>query len=275
VIAGASPRSSKPTTYRARLMTSVTASKHRSVRASSPRVTNLDSLDVPVHRYWATPILLPMVARGGRVWDRTCSLLLLLLAATSAACSGARNPAALPASTSLSREPTPELTTTGPATTVTTPSSSSASSRSPRCSTSVLSITPGRVGAALGHVGAPVLFRNTGSAPCHLQGYPGVAALDDSGRQAAQAERTPQGYLGGLAFGTSPPVVELRPGETASALVEAHNIPTLPATSCVSYPSLLVTPPDDTRSVSIALSMSGCSLQVHPVVAGDMGVLRS
>jgi hypothetical protein len=127
----------------------------------------------------------------------------------------------------------------------------------------------------LGHVGAPVLFRNTGSAACHLQGYPGVAALDDSGRQAAQAERTPQGYLGGLPFGASPPVVELGAGETASALVEANNNPTPPATSCVSYPSLLVTPPDDTRSVNIALSMSGCSLQVHPVVAGDTGVLRS
>lgn len=131
------------------------------------------------------------------------------------------------------------------------------------------------MGAGLGHVGAPVLFRNTGNAACHLQGYPGVAALDDSGRQAAQAERTPQGYLGGLPFGTSPPVVELASGETASALVEADNIPTPPATSCVSYPSLWVTPPDDTRSVKVALSLPGCSLQVHPVVAGDTGVLRS
>lgn len=216
----------------------------------------------------------PMVGRGGRGGARTWSFFLWLLAAASAGCSAGPRHAAMRAPTSPSPTGPPELTTTaGPVTTAVPGRALLASST--RCSTAVLSITPGRTGVGLGHVGTPILFRNTGIVGCHLQGYPGLAALDDSGRQVVRAERTPQGYLGGLPFGASPPIVELAPGETASALVEANNNPSPPATSCASYPAILVTPPDDTRSVSVALSVSGCSLQIHPVVACDTGVLRS
>ena len=43
-------------------------------------------------------------------------------------------------------------------------------------------------------------------------------------------------------------------------------------TSCPAYPSLLVTAPDTKVSVTIRLSLPGCSgLQVHPVVPGTSG----
>lgn len=145
---------------------------------------------------------------------------------------------------------------------------------SARCTTSQLEIAPGRTGAGLGHSGTPILFRNRGTAPCHLRGYPGVAGLDAAGNQVVQAARSLQGYLGGLRSGDSPPLVELAPGETASALVEGTNNPEGTATSCPSYPSLLVTPPDDTQSVRVTAGLSGCSLiQVHPVVPGTTGTV--
>jgi hypothetical protein len=81
-----------------------------------------------------------------------------------------------------------------------------------------------------------------------------------------------QGYLGGLPFGNSPAVVELAPGETASALVEGTDVPSGTATSCSRYPALLVTPPDDTESVLVHIGMPGCSqIEVHPVVPGVTG----
>lgn len=76
--------------------------------------------------------------------------------------------------------------------------------------------------AGLGHVGLPILFTNAGPRTCVLARYPGVAALDASGTQVAQAQRTPNGYLGRAAHRLDgPPVVELAVDQTASALVLA------------------------------------------------------
>jgi len=131
----------------------------------------------------------------------------------------------------------------------------------------------GQTGAGLGHEGVVVLFRNTSAAACVLAGYPGVAALDATGRQVAQAERTPSGYLGGMETGsTTPRAVTLGPGATASALVEGTDVPEGTATSCPTYAALLVTPPTSTRSQRLTASLPGCSpLQVHPVVRGTTG----
>lgn len=116
---------------------------------------------------------------------------------------------------------------------------------------------------------------------CVLSGYPGVAGLDAQGNQAVQAERTPNGYLGGLQSGTStPPSVSLAPGQRASAIVEGTDNPVGSATSCPSYPTLLVTPPNLTVSVRVTVTglgtnppgFPGCSqIEVHPVVTGSSG----
>lgn len=132
----------------------------------------------------------------------------------------------------------------------------------------------GQSGAGLGHVALPLLFTNDGTATCTLSGYPGVAALDSSGAQVAQAQRTPQGYLGGLeGYSGGPlPVVSLAPGQTASAMVEGTDNPAGTATSCVTYAALLVTAPDTTTSVRVDSALPGCSaLEVHPVVEGTSG----
>jgi hypothetical protein len=128
-------------------------------------------------------------------------------------------------------------------------------------------------GAGLGHEDQVILFTNSSQSACSLSGYPGVAGLDAQGNQAVQAVRTPSGYLGGLASGdVTPPVVVLAPGQSASATVEGTDNPVGTATSCPSYPELLVTPPDLTGSTRVAAGLPGCSpIQIHPVVPGTTG----
>lgn len=137
---------------------------------------------------------------------------------------------------------------------------------------------------AAGNVSAIIGFVNAGSSSCTLNGYPGVAALNAQGQQVAQAQRAPSGMLGGLPNGsTTPPVVTLGAGQTASASVEGSDVPSGTATSCTSYPSFLVTPPNETHSVTITASAGGsgssqgfpgCApITVNPVVPGTSGRL--
>ncbi len=174
-------------------------------------------------------------------------------------------------SSTTTTAPTPSTTTTTTSTTtpvvVTGP---------PRCTFAHLAISVGQVGAGLGHEGAAILFKNTGTSKCSMSGYPGVAALNATGRQVAQAQRTPSGYLGGMRTGsTTPPVVLLEPGAVASALVEGTAVPEGVASSCPTYPALLVTPPTSTLSTRLAVSLPGCSaLEVHPVVSGTTGTTQ-
>lgn len=143
----------------------------------------------------------------------------------------------------------------------------------PGCSSGQISVSAGRAGAGLGHVGAPLLFRNTGSATCVLTGYPGVALVKPSGTGEVQVSRSPQGYLGGLASpSTAPPVVRVRPGQTISALLEGDDNPAHGSGVCPSYQALLVTAPNQTVTVRVARPFTFfCSPQIHPVVSGTSG----
>jgi hypothetical protein len=127
--------------------------------------------------------------------------------------------------------------------------------------------------SAAGHQGVVLLFVNNGSTSCVLHGYPGAAGLNASGAQLTQAQRTLTGMMGGLAPGvTALPRITLAHGQTASAVVEGTDVPSGTETSCPTYPSLLVTAPNTKVSVTIPLSLPGCSgLQVHPVVPGTSG----
>jgi hypothetical protein len=129
-------------------------------------------------------------------------------------------------------------------------------------------VTPGQGSGAAGTIHATLLFKNTGSRTCQLQGYPGVAGLNTAGQQVTQAVRTPgpNGSNGSLA-------VTLTPGATVSASVSGTDVPTGTTTACATYPSLLVTPPGETHSTVVVVSLPGCSgLKVYPVVAGTSGI---
>jgi Protein of unknown function (DUF4232) len=148
------------------------------------------------------------------------------------------------------------------------------------CHNGQIAVSGAGGGSGLGHQDQVILFTNQSQSTCALSGYPGVAGLDAQGNQAVQAERTPNGYLGGLQSGTTTPSVSLAPGQTASAIVEGTDNPVGSATSCPSYPTLLVTPPNLTVSVRVTVTglgtnppgLPGCSqIEVHPVVPGSSG----
>lgn len=198
------------------------------------------------------------------------------LALACSACGGANNPSASKHSHRSHRHGSHGATTTAPPSTAPTTTSTTAASGPPRCTFAQLTISVGQSGAGLGHEGGTILFENKGPSQCSLSGYPGVAALNATGQQVAQAERTPSGYLGGMQTGSAtPPLVQLGPGATASAMVEGTDVPEGTASSCPTYPALLVTPPTSTHSEKLTLSMPGCSpLEVHPVVPGTTGTER-
>jgi hypothetical protein len=118
----------------------------------------------------------------------------------------------------------------------------------------------------------PVIFTNVGQSMCSLSGYPKVTALNAKGEPVAQARPTPSGYLGGLKNGAALPVVDLLPGQSASAMVEAMAFEISDGSSCTPYASMLVVPPGGSQPEPVEWECDGGSeLQVHPVVAGETG----
>jgi Domain of unknown function (DUF4232) len=139
------------------------------------------------------------------------------------------------------------------------------------CTLDHLSVTGKPSSAAAGHQSKVLVFTNTGNTVCRLFGYPGVAALDASGNQIAQATRTLSGYMGGIPSGKTAEPTFLSKGESASAIVETLGFNAGDGSACTPYAGILVTPPNETHSIKLAWD-GGCSaLQIHPVVLGTTG----
>jgi hypothetical protein len=226
-----------------------------------------------------------------RTIGRRAALAALALAAVSTGCGSTARQTTPPTTAAPAPAPTatsPPAPTTVPATiapssttvTTTVPTPTTAPSTPVACEASDLLLTLGSGGAGLGHEGVALLFKNVGGVACILHGYPGVALLDASGRQAEQAVRAPSGYLGGLTPGaTTPPTLVVRPGQTDSALLEGTDVATGSATSCPSYLAALVTAPNQTVSTRLKLvkgssreGFPGCSpVEIHPIVKGTTG----
>ena len=133
------------------------------------------------------------------------------------------------------------------------------------CLGTQIAVSAGQSDGAAGHIGARVVLTNTSTRSCTLYGFPGVAGLDAAGKQQVQAKRVTSAYFGTATAKT----VLLAPGGKASALVGGVDVPSGSATSCPTYPKLLVTPPGTRASSTVALQMPGCpTLVVYPVVAG-------
>lgn len=157
---------------------------------------------------------------------------------------------------------------------------SGATTSSLECAAADLRITTAAAGAAAGHSSLVLLFTNSGSASCFVQGYPGAAVRLPGGR-AYNAVRVMTGYMGGDAA-PSPVQVRLAPGVTASALIEWLHFPhdgsaSVTAADCAGDGAvrLLVTAPDQTASTMLAppaaVSPICWGFEVHPVVAGSAG----
>jgi hypothetical protein len=127
-------------------------------------------------------------------------------------------------------------------------------------------VTLGAQAAGLGHRSVQVVFRNTGTTPCQVRGYPGVDGLAADGTTMAHAARTLHGYLGGIRDTGRLPTAILQPGQSTSSMVEG-TASTPDGGSCAGIKQLLVTAPDDTVSTRLSWDTDICSnFQVHPIM---------
>jgi hypothetical protein len=141
-----------------------------------------------------------------------------------------------------------------------------------QCLSANLKVTAGGGDAGAGHSFIPIVFTNTGSAPCTIAAYPGVSfvAGDDGHQVGDPATRQP----------ASTPAVTLQPGQAASAALSITNVGVYDPAQCkpVTVRGLRVYPPNNTAAQFVPLSgdVQGCSahvpnqqpLKIKPVVAG-------
>jgi hypothetical protein len=165
----------------------------------------------------------------------------------------------------------------------TAPASASPSSSAPsptpavtgsaaRCRTGDLQVTLTHSGAAGGIVGGFIGFKNTTTAPCRLSGWPTVIAATSTGTTATAK------HLVTTMFGpsiTAPQQVTLGPGGLAEAVFTAsENAGPCGSGSLPTYRTMQVTPPGDTRPVTISAWLAAVDtylpacggLSVSPVV---------
>jgi hypothetical protein len=153
---------------------------------------------------------------------------------------------------------------------------SSSTSGVPRCTTAQLNITASPGGVAAGHSSVLVRFRNVVRTSCSLIGYPSIADVGSNGAEILGAVPTPNGYIGGLRDPNTLPETTLRPGETATSIVEAVNSANYqpPCPTLAGITGMSITPPGQARGVTVTMTLgdSICSqLEVHPVVKGQTG----
>jgi len=186
--------------------------------------------------------------------------------------------------TTVNTQPAGTTTTTGSANTTNTSSSSgtnngsnstagsqAASGGTTSCTGSAIKVTLGNGDAAMSHAGLALVFTNTSSQTCTLQGYPGAAIMNGS-TVVLNATRSLNGYIGDERQLSSSPLVTLAPGGKASAILEY-----VMSAGETCYPSgsgtLEVTPPNTTSTTALTSMTAGTSgvcadFDIHPVVAG-------
>jgi Protein of unknown function (DUF4232) len=177
------------------------------------------------------------------------ALLAVLAAATLAACgsSNTTTNAAAPAVSSTTTTSGPGTPTGGTSTATTSTKTTAAGP--PACVASMLALSYLGGQGATGHGELGFALRNTGSAPCHTYGYPGVLFLSKSGQGLTTATmRTTHDF-----FGPVPAVaLVVAPGQDISfRLGVTHGINS--SAGCTTAYAVQVIPPDDTATLKTTI----------------------
>jgi hypothetical protein len=116
-----------------------------------------------------------------------------------------------------------------------------------RCHTADLAVEVGQSDSGTGHTGLNLALVNRSTHPCRIYGYGGVQLLDAAG--AALPTQQVRGR-------PAPQPITLRPGGHAYSVLTWVHSPEAPP--CSSSAFLLVTPPDETKSIQVAFSYTVC-----------------
>jgi hypothetical protein len=162
-----------------------------------------------------------------------------------ASCGSPSNPAA---SASSSSAPTPNSPSLSAAPASPGPGGEGAE----ECRASQLKITLVHTGAVTGELGGYIRFTNHGAAACRLTGWPTVVAVSPGGKQVAAAEARHGLMFGGWQYAAPLPVLELKRGSSAYAIVAAADHSASGGGGCGSYRFLKVGPPGAAHHVSLS-----------------------
>ena len=134
----------------------------------------------------------------------------------------------------------------------------------PQCGNSSLAVTRTFTQGGAGHGWMALIYRNVTIHTCTVYGYPGLDAVSSTGHVLAHASRTLSGYGSAGHLST----VTIHPGGFASAGVEWLNFNPITSGACA-FSTTVSTVVANTSAVHhLRVSVSACSLQVHPTVAG-------
>jgi len=188
------------------------------------------------------------------VRDRSVTFGFLAVAACGLGITACASQAAPGAASSSSA--TSPATNTSPATSTTSPSSASAADPG-ACVTSQLKISLTNTGALAGQAGGYLKFTNKGGTPCRMTGWPAVTGLTASG-QATRLRHLQLSMFGAWHYSAPPPVVALKPGDSAYAIVAADDKPAGSSNRCPApYARLRVSPPGNSGNVTISAWLPG------------------
>lgn len=153
-------------------------------------------------------------------------------------------------STQPSTSAAPQSPSPAPATTATEPEVVQP------CSDESLDVTAGAVESADTLRRVVVSFTNTSSTVCALVGYPGADLVTAAGEVLVHVARRPA---------NAAPHLELRPGETATADVQASAIDTASGESCGRIGTLTVTPPNNFQARLLEANLPICDATISSV----------
>ena len=168
-----------------------------------------------------------------------------------------------PRQTSSTSTEQPTTTTSAPSSTTTAPPTTAVTGGAP-CTSGQLSVTVGPGQGAAGTEILPLVFKNTGSTLCTLQGYPGVSAVVADGVQLGQPANR--------AAASSTPLDALEPGQTTQAIFTYGD----PLSDCPNPTialGLRVYPPDQTAALFVPTTGVGqcpdaaSSFGIYPIGA--------
>jgi hypothetical protein len=161
--------------------------------------------------------------------------------------SGTNTPVLGTSAASTSSAPTTRASGGGATTRPSTPA------QTPECKATDLTLTLGPASGAAGHFYQALDFTNKSAHACVLVGFPGVSYVGNgSGQQVGQPAQR-DGQIG--------PQLTLQPGKVASAIVARTDVSVFDAAACQPTPvdGLRVYPPDETASMFVSLSGTGCA----------------
>jgi hypothetical protein len=180
-------------------------------------------------------------------------------ALTLAACGSAAAPGSTPPAAS---SPTPS----SPAPS-SSPSGSAAAGAA--CTSAQLKITLTHTGALAGQAGGYLSFTNDGTAACQITGWPTVVAQTAAG-SATTLKRAHSTMFGAWQVATPLPVVTLRPGGSAYAVVVSDDEPAGTSTNCPApYVRLRVSPPGSSASQVVSAYLPGAKTYLPSCTAAS------